>query len=203
MKEESEGHQAPGPSFSLCCSLQTHFLSPKRNLLLDFKGGSASRRDNTGGECGREGALRGRSGTSGKEGMWDRWGLARCLRGTCHSEAGPGPEDLGHRLAGGVTVRSLSLSSLAEKSGLDSSEGNDHWLFLEQLLRFASISAMLVKSCGLPGASPVAQRLSSHVPLRWPGVRQFRSRVGIYAPLIKPRCGRRPTYKVEEDGHGC
>ena len=22
-------------------------------------------------------------------------------------------------------------------------------------------------------------------------------------PLIKPLCGRRPTYKIEEDGHGC
>ena len=24
-----------------------------------------------------------------------------------------------------------------------------------------------------------------------------------YAPLVKPCCGRCPTYKVEEDGHGC
>ena len=23
------------------------------------------------------------------------------------------------------------------------------------------------------------------------------------APLVKPCCGRCPTYKVEEDGHGC
>ena len=23
------------------------------------------------------------------------------------------------------------------------------------------------------------------------------------APLIKPLCGRRPTYKIEEDGHRC
>ena len=23
------------------------------------------------------------------------------------------------------------------------------------------------------------------------------------APLIKPRCGKSPTYKVEEDGHRC
>ena len=23
------------------------------------------------------------------------------------------------------------------------------------------------------------------------------------APLVKPCCGRHPTYKVEEDGHGC
>ena len=26
---------------------------------------------------------------------------------------------------------------------------------------------------------------------------------GDMAPLGTPRCGRRPTYKVEEDGHGC
>ena len=23
------------------------------------------------------------------------------------------------------------------------------------------------------------------------------------APFVKPCCGRHPTYKVEEDGHGC
>ena len=23
------------------------------------------------------------------------------------------------------------------------------------------------------------------------------------APLVKPCCGKRPKYKVEEDGHGC
>ena len=26
---------------------------------------------------------------------------------------------------------------------------------------------------------------------------------GDVVRLIKPRCGRRPAYKVEEDGHGC
>ena len=30
-----------------------------------------------------------------------------------------------------------------------------------------------------------------------------RIRVQTHAPLVKPCCGRRPTYKVEEDGHGC
>ena len=32
---------------------------------------------------------------------------------------------------------------------------------------------------------------------------QFGSQVWTYAPLIKPCCGRHPTYKVEKDGHGC
>ena len=44
--------------------------------------------------------------------------------------------------------------------------------------------------------------LSSHVPLQWPGVHWFGSWVWTYAPLVKPCCGRCPTYKVEEDGHG-
>ena len=52
-------------------------------------------------------------------------------------------------------------------------------------------------------ASPVAQQLSSHILLRWPGVHRLVSRVQTYTPLIKPCCGRRPTYKVEEDEHEC
>ena len=52
------------------------------------------------------------------------------------------------------------------------------------------------------GAGLVVQRLSLHVPLWWPGNRWLRSQVWTYALLVK-LCGRRPTYKVEEDGHGC
>ena len=48
----------------------------------------------------------------------------------------------------------------------------------------------------------VAQQLSSHAQLRQPGVRQLRSRVQTYTSLVKPSCGRRPSYKVEENGHG-
>ena len=49
----------------------------------------------------------------------------------------------------------------------------------------------------------MAEQLSSHVPLLGgPG-----SPVQIpgtdMALLGMPCCGRRPTYKVEEDGHGC
>ena len=52
----------------------------------------------------------------------------------------------------------------------------------------------------MSGAGPVAQWLSVHVPLRGslvqiPGVDM--------ASLGTPCCGRSPTYKVEEDGHGC
>ena len=50
----------------------------------------------------------------------------------------------------------------------------------------------------------VAQWLSSHVLLWWPGVRRFGSRVWTYAPLVKPCCARCPTYKKgEEEGHRC
>ena len=52
-------------------------------------------------------------------------------------------------------------------------------------------------------AGLVAHQLSMHVPLRQPGVRCFRSRVWTYTSLGKPCCGRCPTHKVEEDGHGC
>ena len=53
------------------------------------------------------------------------------------------------------------------------------------------------------GAGPVAQRLSSRVLLL--GCLGFAgSDPGAeMAPLDKPCCGRCPTYKVEEDGHGC
>ena len=53
------------------------------------------------------------------------------------------------------------------------------------------------------GPSPAAQRLSLHIPLRRPRVRQFGFWVGTYALLVKTGPGRDPTYKVEEDGHGC
>ena len=50
------------------------------------------------------------------------------------------------------------------------------------------------------GAGPVAQQLGAHILLRRPGVRQFGSPGADMALLGKPCCGRRPTYKVEEDG---
>ena len=61
----------------------------------------------------------------------------------------------------------------------------------------------LCKKCLKDRAGPVAQQLSLHILLRWPRVCWFRSRVQRYTLLVRPCCGRRPTYKVEEDGHGC
>ena len=54
------------------------------------------------------------------------------------------------------------------------------------------------------GARAVAQRLSSHIPIL-SGLGFAGSDPGAdMAPHGKtPCCGRRPTYKVEEDGHGC
>ena len=54
------------------------------------------------------------------------------------------------------------------------------------------------------GASLVAQRLSSHVPLLGsPGFTGLDPGCEHGTAWEKPCCGRRPTYKVEEDGHGC
>ena len=53
------------------------------------------------------------------------------------------------------------------------------------------------------GASPVAYWLSSPAPLQWPRVHTFGSLVWTYALLIKLCCDMNPTYKVEEDVHGC
>ena len=50
---------------------------------------------------------------------------------------------------------------------------------------------------GSSGTGPVAQQLSLHVPLQQPRVHRFRSRVWTYTLLVRPCCGRHPTYKVE------
>ena len=51
---------------------------------------------------------------------------------------------------------------------------------------------------GWPGGTLVKFMHSNSVA----GGCQFRSWVQTYAPLIKPCCGKHPTYKVEEDERG-
>ena len=54
------------------------------------------------------------------------------------------------------------------------------------------------------GASPVAQWLSSKVPILGdPGFTDSDPRCGHGTAWQKPCCGRRPICKVEEDGHRC
>ena len=54
------------------------------------------------------------------------------------------------------------------------------------------------------GAGLVAQLLSSHVLLLCsPGIAGWHPGCGHGTAWQKPCCSRRPTYKVEEDGHGC
>ena len=52
-------------------------------------------------------------------------------------------------------------------------------------------------------AGLVAQWLSMHVPLWVASGSPVRIPGADMAMLGKPCCGRRPTYKVEEDGHEC
>ena len=67
-----------------------------------------------------------------------------------------------------------------------------------------SDKVMKLKQGYKSGVGPVAQRLSAHVPLWRLGVHRFGSQVMTWhTPPGKPCCGRHPTYKVEEDGHGC
>ena len=87
------------------------------------------------------------------------------------------------------------------------------------------LGTVLQTSRGLRGTSPlVAQRGKAKGHLckleacrGWPGGAAVKCACSTWAargspvwipgvdmaPLGKPCCGRRPTYKVEEDGHGC
>ena len=70
-------------------------------------------------------------------------------------------------------------------------------------LRFF-LQVKITTKLGLVGAGPVAQRLSAHILLLGGlGFAGLDPRCGHGTPLVKPCCGRRPTYKIEEDGHRC
>ena len=80
-------------------------------------------------------------------------------------------------------------------------DGGEKWHFC--LVSQGGV-CLLERVIEIGGASLVAQRLSSHVPLRRPRQGSLVRILGKdMALLIKPCCGRCPTYKEEEDGHGC
>ena len=73
--------------------------------------------------------------------------------------------------------------------------------FLKYLLKIYNMLGKIKDT--LLGASPVVQQLSVHVPLLGgPGFTSSDPGADM-ALLGKSCCDRRPTYKVEEDGHRC
>ena len=78
------------------------------------------------------------------------------------------------------------------------------WLGLDEVRRVGAsgrISGLIRRG---RGASLVARQLSLHVlSLGGPGFAGSDPGCGHGTAWQKPCCGRRPTYKVEEDGHGC
>lgn len=97
----------PSPSATLS---RHFFFFIKRNLLVDFKGSSASREIILVGSRGGRGGWRGRGGVSGWEGMGAA-GNQPLLQCNLSYGARPSQEDSGLHLARGVTVRT-------QKSGL-------------------------------------------------------------------------------------
>ena len=68
-----------------------------------------------------------------------------------------------------------------------------------RFIKFSSIERLDKYLGGSPSGTAV--KFASSASGAW--VPKFGSQVRTCAPLGKPCCGRRPTYKVEEDGHGC
>ena len=96
---------------------------------------------------------------------------------------------------------SLNLTEYNEK--IFNEHGEAGYFILYNLQSTFQISEKVLDRKLRLGAGPAVQRLSAHVLLQRPGVGGFASPVQTYALLIKPCHGRRPTYKVEEDRHGC
>ena len=69
----------------------------------------------------------------------------------------------------------------------------------QQTLKYQKTPLKRLRQWGRPGGAAVKFACSASAargsPVQIPGADM--------APLGTPCCGRRPTYKVEEDGHGC
>ena len=77
------------------------------------------------------------------------------------------------------------------------------WVELLLASAFISYHSLDVLKNTSSGIGPMALQLSVHILLWRPRGSPVRIPGADMAPFGMPCCDRRPTYKVEEDGHGC
>ena len=83
--------------------------------------------------------------------------------------------------------------------GTEENIGSSHFSSFRTSILIFPVSILRFKVSGWPGGTAIGCTRSASAaqgsPLRIPGADM--------ASLGKPCCGKHPTYKVEEDGHGC